>query len=171
MDERTVVVGKVTRAHGLRGEVAVLPLTDNPDRFARGNVVYGQDGRALTIADARGNGGRLLIAFEGVGDRTAADALRGTVLVVPTSDLPELPEGTYWPHELEGCEVVTVTGRSIGTITDVVANPANDLWVTTDDDGREILVPAIRQVIAEVDLGAGRVLVHEVPGITAPEGE
>lgn len=169
MDEPTVVVGKVTKAHGLRGEVTVLPLTDNPDRFATGNVVYLQDGRALSIREARNNGARLLVTFEGVGDRTAAEALGGSMLVVPESDLPELPEGTYWPHELVGCEVVTAAGRSIGTIADVVANPANDIWVTAASDGQEILVPAIRQVIAEVDIAARRVRVHEVPGITAPD--
>jgi 16S rRNA processing protein RimM len=169
VDEPTVVVGKVTKAHGLRGEVTVLPLTDNPDRFAPGNVVYLQDGRALSIREARDNGARLLVTFEGVGDRTAAEALGGSMLVVPESDLPELPEGTYWPHELVGCEVVTAAGRSIGTIADVVANPANDIWVTSAADGQEILVPAIRQVIDEVDIAARRVRVHEVPGITAPD--
>ncbi len=132
-------------------------------------MLYLEDGRALTIETSRDNGARLLVTFAGVADRTAAEALGGSILVVPTSDLPELPEGTYWPHELEGCEVVTGTGRVVGTITDVVANPANDIWVTTGADGEEILVPAIRQVIAEVDVGARRVLVHEVPGITAPE--
>jgi 16S rRNA processing protein RimM len=169
VDEPTIVVGKVTKAHGLRGEVTVLPLTDNPDRFAPGGVVYLEDGRALSIRDSRDNGARLLVTFEGVADRIAADALRGSMLVVPESDLPELPEGTYWPHQLEGCEVVTASGRSLGTIADVVANRANDIWITAGPDGEEILVPAIRQVIAEVDIAAKRVLVHEVPGITAPE--
>ena len=169
MDEPTVVVGKVTKAHGLRGEVTVLPLTDNPDRFVQGNVLYLEDGRALTIDAARDNGARLLVTFAGVGDRGAAEALGGSILVVPRSELPELPEGTYWPHDLEGCEVMTRAGRVLGTITDVVANPANDIWVTTGADGDEVLVPAIRQVIADVDIAARRVLVHDVAGITAPE--
>ena len=165
------MVGKVTKAHGLRGEVTILPLTDNPHRFSAGGVVYLEDGRALPIGQARGNGPRLLVTFEGVADRAAAETLRGAMLVVPESDLPELPEGTYWPHELEGCEVVTAAGRPLGTITDVVANRANDIWITTDPDGREILVPAIREVVDEVDIPARRVTVNEVPGITAPEEE
>jgi 16S rRNA processing protein RimM len=169
VDEPTVVVGKVTKAHGLHGEVTVLPLTDNPDRFAPSGVVYLENGRALSIRESRDNGARLLVTFEGVGDRNAAEALRGSMLVVPESELPELPDGTYYPHQLEGCEVVTASGRSLGTIADVVANRANDIWITAGPDGEEILVPAIRQVIAEVDIAAKRVLVHEVPGITAPE--
>ena len=171
MDEPTVVVGKVTKAHGLRGEVTVLPLTDNAARFTPGAVVYLESGRALSIGEVRDNGSRLLVTFEGVGDRSGAEALRGAMLVVPESDLPDLPEGTYWPHQLQGCEVLTIAGRSLGTITDVVENRANDIWITAGPDGEEILVPAIRQVIAEVDIAARRVTVHEVPGITSPEEE
>ncbi len=169
MDEPTVIVGKITKAHGLKGELTVLPLSDNPDRFVEGNVVYLQDGRGLTIREVRANGARLLVTFAGIADRTAAEALGGALLVVAETDLPELPEGTYWPHQLEGCEVVTAAGRSLGTITEVVANPANDIWIATGSGGEETLVPAIKQVIAEVDIAGGRVVVHEVPGITAPE--
>ncbi|MEP6476184.1 MAG: ribosome maturation factor RimM [Actinomycetota bacterium] len=169
MDQPTVIVGKITKAHGLTGEVTVLSLTDNPDRFVEGNVVLLQDGRSLRIQEVRANGARLLVTFAGIADRTSAEALGGALLVVPESDLPDLPEGTYWPHELEGCEVVTRAGRSFGSITEVVANPANDIWIATGPEGEETLVPAIGQVIAEVDIGGRRVVVHEVPGITAPE--
>jgi 16S rRNA processing protein RimM len=169
VDEPTVIVGKITKAHGLKGELAVLSLSDNPDRFVEGNVVFLQDGRALTIREVRANGARLLLTFDGVADRTAAEALGGAMLVVPEAELPDLPDGTYWPHQLEGCEVVTRTGRSFGTITEVVANPANDIWIATGPAGEETLVPAIRQVIAEVDIRARRVIVNEVPGITAAE--
>ena len=95
--------------------------------------------------------------------------MRGQVLVVPESWLPELPEGEYWPFQLEGCEVVTEDGRSLGTVAEVIPNPANDLWVAVDDDGEETLVPAISDVIVDVDVEAKRIVVREVPGITAPE--
>ena len=108
--------------------------------------------------------GRLLVNFEGVGDRNAAEALRGLTLVVPRSFLPELPEGEFWPHQLEGCVVVTESGRTLGAITDVVANRANDLWVAVDESGAETMVPAIREVIVDVDVEAGRVLVRDIPG-------
>jgi 16S rRNA processing protein RimM len=169
VDEPTVIVGKITKAHGLKGELTVLPLSDNPDRFVEGNVVFLQDGRALTIKEVRANGARLLVTFAGVADRIAAEALGGAMLVVPEADLPDLPDGTYWPHQLEGCEVLTRSGRSLGTITEVVPNPANDIWIATGPAGEETLVPAIRQVIAEVDIPGRRVIVNEVPGITAAE--
>jgi 16S rRNA processing protein RimM len=165
VDEPTVVVGLITKAHGLRGEVAVQNRSDNADRWAPGAQVLTEDGRTLTIEHARG-GGRLLVRFAGVADRTQAERLRGTVLVVPTSWLPELPDGQYWPHQLEGCEVVTASGRSLGRITDVIENPANDLWVTVDDEGAETLIPAITEVVVEVDVGAERVTVRDVPGLT-----
>ena len=95
--------------------------------------------------------------------------MRGHVLVVPESWLPELPEGEYWPFQLEGCEVVTESGRSLGAVSEVIPNPANDLWVAVDDDGMETLVPAIRDVIVEVDVAGKRILVRDVPGLTAPD--
>ncbi len=169
MPEPTVVVGKVTKAHGLRGEVVVLVFSDNPDRFEPGSSMFLENGREVRVRASRPNGGRMLVAFEGVDDRNAAEALRGLTLVVPRSFLPELPEGEFWPHQLEGCVVMTESGRTLGAISDVVANRANDLWVAVDETGAETMVPAIREVIVDVDIEAGRVLVRDIPGLTAPD--
>lgn len=171
MSEPTVVVGKITKAHGLQGEVVVLVISDNPDRFDPGTSVFLEDGRELRIGSSRPNGGRLLVTFEGVTDRNAADLLRGSQLVVPLSMLPELPEGDYWPHQLEGCEVITESGRPLGAIVDVLSSPANDLWVAVDGSGTETLIPAIREVVAEVDVARKRVLVRDLPGLTVPDDE
>lgn len=171
MDEPTVVVGTATKAHGVRGEVAILSRSDNPDRWAPGAIVLGDDGTAYTIASVRGHGARLFVRFEGIEDRTSADTLRGRGFVVPVSWLPELPPGEYWPHQLEGSRVVTESGRDLGTVIDVVANPANDLWVTAGDDGTEVLVPAIRDVVLDVDVASRRILVRDVPGLTAPDDD
>jgi 16S rRNA processing protein RimM len=168
VDEPTVVVGRITKAHGLRGEVAVQVLSDNPDRFADGAAVFLEDGRALTVIAGRWTGSRLLVAFDGIADRTSAEGLRGRTLVVPRSMLPVLPEGEYWPHELIGCEVVTESGRSLGRVTHVIENPANDLWSAVDDDGAETLIPAIRDVVVDVDVAAGEIVVRDLPGLTTP---
>jgi 16S rRNA processing protein RimM len=169
VSEPAVVVGKITRAHGLRGEVAVLVLSDNPERFAVGSSVFREDGRELRVRSVRANGGRMLVGFEGVEDRTGAEGLRGITLVVPRSMLPTLPDGEFWPHQLEGCEVVTESGRSLGAIADVVSTPANDLWVALDDSGHETLIPAINEVVVDVDIRAGRILVRDLPGLTTSE--
>jgi 16S rRNA processing protein RimM len=169
VDEPTVVVGVVTGIHGLRGEVSVQNRSDNPDRWAPGGTVFREDGAPLTISASRRQGRRLLVSFGGISDRSSAEALRGTVLVVPESWLPDLSEGEWWAHQLEGCVVRTVSGRILGVVREVIPNPANDLWVAVDDDGRETLVPALADLLIDVDVGARTILVDDVPGLTAPE--
>ena len=169
MERPTIIVGVVTRAHGVRGEVAVQNRSDNPDRWAPGSVVFVGSGAMLTVAAVRAHGGRLLVTFEGVADRAGAESLRGRELLVPRSWLPELPPGEWWPDQLEGCAILTDTGRTLGVLTEVITNPANDLWVAVDDAGVETLVPVVRELLVEVDVDAKRIVVRDVPGLTAPE--
>ena len=169
MDEPTVVVGVVTGVHGLRGEVSIQNRSDNPDRWIPGGIVLREDGAALTIAASRRHGRRLLVTFDGVTERDTAERLRGAVLVVPESWLPDLPEGQWWAHQLEGCLVRTASGRVLGVISEVIPNPANDLWVAVDEDGHETLVPALADLLIDVDVAARSIVVDDVPGITAPE--
>jgi 16S rRNA processing protein RimM len=168
VEEPTVVVGRILKPHGLHGEVAVEVRSDNPDRFAVGSQVFLENGSVLTVARAHDHGRRLLVTFVEVGDRTAAESLQGRLLTVPEAWLPELPDGEYWPFQLQGCEVVTEGGRMLGVLTEVVANPANDLWVAVSE-GNETLIPAIRQVIVSVDREGKRVVVRDIPGLTSPE--
>lgn len=168
MDEPTVAVGRVTRAHGVHGEVAVMVISEVPERFRAGATVWAEDGRALTVSASRSHGDRLLVRFDGVADREQADALRGTLLVVPETASPELPEGSWWDHQIVGCEVTTDAGRSLGTVRDVIHTAANDVWSVVDADETETLIPVIADVIVEVDVGAGRIVVREVPGLTTP---
>jgi 16S rRNA processing protein RimM len=169
VDEPTVVVGVVTGVHGLRGDVSVQNRSDNPDRWAAGGTVLREDGTALTIESSRRHGRRLLVKFEGVADRNAAERIRGTVLVVPESWLPDLGEGEWWAHQLEGCEVRTVSGRVLGVVKEVIPNPANDIWVAVDADGVETLVPALADLLIDVDVDARTIVVDDVPGLTVPD--
>jgi 16S rRNA processing protein RimM len=171
VSEPAVVVGTIAKAHGLRGEVAVQVRSDNPDRFAVGATVRLPDGRELTVATVHPHGKVVLVGFAEFNDRTSAEALRGLDLTVPESWLPELAEGEYWPFQLEGCVVVTEAGRHLGTLVEVIPNPANDLWVARDDTGNETLVPALAHVIVDVDLSVRRVLVRDVPGLTIPDDD
>jgi 16S rRNA processing protein RimM len=167
--EPTVVVGVVTGVHGLRGEVSVQNRSDNPDRWRAGGTVLTEDGAAMTIASSRRHGRRLLVRFEGVSERTAAERLRGTVLVVPESWLPDLSPGEWWAHQVEGCAVRTEAGRDLGLVREVIPNPANDIWVAVDRNGRETLIPALSDLLLDVDVEGGSILVRDVPGLTAPE--
>jgi 16S rRNA processing protein RimM len=167
--ESPVTVGRITRAHGVKGEVSVLVLSEVEDRFADGASVFLDDGRALRVAETRPHHGRLLVRFADVADRDAAEALAGRDLVVPESASPPLPDGSYWDHQVVGAEVVTETGRSLGTLREVIHTRANDVWSAVDADGAETLVPAISDVVVSVDVGERRVVVREVPGLTSPE--
>jgi len=156
-----LAVGRISSAHGVRGEVSVHKLTEVEERFAKGSILQLEDGRRLTVDMTRPHQRSLLVKFEQVADRTQAEALRGQVLLVPSDASPEPPEGAFWVHQVVGLEVVTEDGRSLGTIVEVQANPANDLWVTESG----ALLPAIRDLVVGVDLDAGRVTVREMPGL------
>lgn len=166
-EQPTVAVGRITRPHGVRGEVAVLVLTEVPERFADGATVWLEDGRALTVASSRPHKDRLLVRFREVRDRADAEAVQKMLLVVPESLSPPLPEGSWWDHQLEGSTVVTDTGRSLGTVREVIHTSANDVWSAVDDAGTETLIPVLKDVLVSVDPG-GRIVVREIEGLTAP---
>jgi 16S rRNA processing protein RimM len=170
MDEPTIAVGRIARAHGVRGEVSVVVLTEVEDRFTPGATVWREDGRALTIEAARPHRDRLLVRFREVPDRTAAEGLQGSLIVVPRSSSPALPEGSWWDHEVDGCEVTTEQGRSLGTVADVIHTRANDIWSVLDESGSETLIPVLKDVIVSVDTVGKRIVVREVPGLTTEEG-
>ena len=164
-----IAVGRITRAHGVKGEVAVLPLSEVSSRFDPGAVVYMDESEQspLEVRAVRQHRDRLLVEFEGVLDRTQAEALHGRYLFVQASTAPDLPEGEFWTHQLVGAEVVTEGGLSLGTIREIIHTQANDVWVAQGDAG-EVLVPALKDVVASVDVEGERVVVREIPGLTAP---
>jgi 16S rRNA processing protein RimM len=160
--EELLAVGRITRAHGVRGEVAVQSLTEVEERFAPGSVLLTEDDRRLTVRRVRPHGDRLLVTFEEIEDSTEAESLRGALLLIAAADTPSIEEpGRFWVHQVVGLDVVTEDGRSLGQIREVHSNPANDLWVT--DQGA--LIPAVNEVIREVDLHRGRVTIAELPGL------
>ena len=167
-----VAVGRIARAHGVRGEVAVLPLSQIPSRFEPGSRLFLSEAldRPVTVAATRRHRQRLLVSFEEVADRTAAERLAGGYLFVPVDEVPDPPEGEFWDHQLVGSTVLTESGRELGAVTEVVHGPANDWWVA-GQGGTETMVPALKDVVASVDLAGRRIVVRDVPGITAPEDE
>ncbi|MBM9462784.1 ribosome maturation factor RimM [Aeromicrobium sp. YIM 150415] len=164
-----VVIGRIGRAHGVRGDVTVDVRTDEPERrFAPGSSVVCGDG-TLTVASARPHSGRFIVKFQEVADRTAAEALRGSVLEARI-DPDELPdeEDVFYDRQLIGLDAVTEAGAPIGVVTDVVHLPAHDT-LAIDASGREVLVPFVAALVPEVDLDGGRVVVVDVPGLLDPD--
>jgi 16S rRNA processing protein RimM len=165
-----LVVGRVLRPHGVRGEVTVQVLSDAPERFAPGAElgVGDPDGlsppRPVTVRAARLHQGRLLVSLEGVEDRDAAEGLRGAWLSIPVAAARPLKPGEFWPHQLVGLAVVDRQGRRRGRVADVVRGAAHDLLSVELPGGDSALVPAVAALVT-VELEAGRVLVEAVPGL------
>jgi 16S rRNA processing protein RimM len=151
-------VGRIGRAHGLRGEVAVRATTNRPERFAVGSVLWA-DGVRLTIVSSRPHQDRWLVCFEGIDDRTAAEQLLGAVLA--GEPLGELPNDERWVHELIGTTVVDRAGEALGRVVSIEANPAHDLLVL--DGG--VLVPMVFIVDDRPDGRPGVVVVDVPPGL------
>ena len=170
-----VVVARVGRALGVKGDVLIDVLTDEPERrLAPGSdvLVMGTD-RTLRIESERPHGGRLCVHFAGVDDRTAAESLTG--LMLESERLPgERPEDPdeYYDDELVGLEVVTEAGERVGTVTEVLHLPAQDvLAVRAHADAPEILVPFVAEIVPEVDLDAARVVIRPPAGLLDVDGE
>jgi 16S rRNA processing protein RimM len=164
-----LVVGRIGRPHGVRGEVTVEVRTDDPDaRFAPGSSLRTdpESRGPLTVAAARPRSGGLVLAFEGIGSREAAEALRNTMLVVDSAALPPIEDADEWyDHQLVGLAAVDPAGAPLGEVADVVHAPGSDLLVVTDPDGGEHLVPFIRAIVPTVDVAAGRVVVDPPEGL------
>lgn len=162
-----LVVGRIGHAHGVRGEVSVEVRTDDPDRrYAAGSVLATDppERGPLTVTGARAHHGRLLVSFDGVADRNAAETLRGTLLVVDSADAGEAGEGEFWDHDLVGLTAVTPDGTTLGAVTDVVHVPGSPL-LALDVGGREVLVPFVEAIVPEVDLAGGRLVVDPPVGL------
>ena len=172
-----VVVGRIGKPHGIRGEVTLDVRTDEPERrFAPGTTLRaeapaGADRRptSLTVARARWHQSTLLVTFEELDDRTSAEAVRGTVLhaTIGHDEVPDDPE-EYYDHQLVGLAVVDLDGTALGEVKAVVHGSAQDLLTVRTPDGRDTLVPFVSALVPEVDLAAGRLVVADRPGLVTP---
>lgn len=178
-----LVVGRIGRPHGVRGEVTVDVRTDDPDdRFAVGRVLATDPAESgpLTVERVRWHSGRLLVNFAGVDDRDAAAELRGVLLVIDSADLPPSEDADeFYDHELIGLAAVTVDGTKIGVVTEVrhrgqdllvIARAAGDGGRAAGDPGRgeeddEVMVPFVAALVPEVDVAAGRIVIDPPPGL------
>jgi 16S rRNA processing protein RimM len=153
-----LTVGRVVKAHGLTGELVVEIRTDDPDlRFAPGAVLRAKGSRhrerSYAVETVRAHGSRLLVRLAGVADRDAADALRGSLFIVDTADLPPIDEpDTYYDHQLEGLRVRTTAGRDIGIVAEVLHTPGGELLAVNRDQASELLLPFVSAIVTSVSL-------------------
>lgn len=154
-----VRVGRVTAAFGVKGAVKVETLTDFMDRFDAGSELYLR-GQSHSVEWSRPHPPGLVVKLAGLDNRTVAELYRGQYLEVGDDAVRKLPAGAWYHHELIGLEVVTAGGTELGRLSQVLRRPANDVWVARSD-GVEQMIPAVRDVVLDVDLDEGRVVVAD----------
>ncbi|MEU5212119.1 ribosome maturation factor RimM [Streptomyces sp. NPDC020742] len=164
-----LVVARIGRAHGIKGEVTVEVRTDEPElRLGPGAVLTTDPSSVgpLTIAAGRVHSGRLLLRFEGVADRTAAEALRNTLLIaeVDPEEVPEDPE-EFYDHQLIDLDVVTRDGTVVGRISEISHLPYQDLLVVERPEGGEVMIPFVTEIVPEIDLEEQRAVIDPPPGL------
>jgi len=168
-DVKEVTIGVIVRPRGLHGEVKVVPETEDPERFRRLEAVELRlQGRSLgsfrlerVIIESRG----LRIKFHQLDSLASVEPLRGAQIVIARESCLPTGEQEYYPFDLLGLPVYTSAGRLVGTLSDVVPYPANDVWVVRDASGREWLLPAISSVIKSVEVAVPRIVIEPLEGL------
>jgi 16S rRNA processing protein RimM len=161
-----LAVGRVIKPHGVHGEVRVEPLTDDPARFKRLTHVYvgERQPRRVAVESVRFHQGWVLLRLGGHATRTEAELLRGELLQVTAAEAAPLEEGEYYLFQLEGLDVYTEAGDHLGRLTGVLETGANNVFVVQGARG-ELLLPDIPDVIQEIDIEGGRLVIRPLPGL------
>ncbi len=159
-----LIIGRILAPWGLKGDVKVEILTDYPkERFTPGKLVH-VDGFAMTIESGRPHKGNIILKLDEVADADQAAALKGKYLEIPAGESMPLDDDQFYHHQLIGLSVETTQGRLLGVIKRILPTGSNDVYVV-DGDGREMLVPAIADVVKQVNISEGVVVIEEIDGL------
>ena len=164
-------IGRIVAPFGVRGELKVLLLTDIPNRFTILHVVYlGPNHRSYTIKAVRPHKSEMVVLkLAGIDDANAAETLRSFVVSIPASELATLPPDFYYQHDILGLTVYTMSGQEVGVIVDIMVTGGNDVYSIKALDGREILIPAIKQVIKQIDLPRKMMYIDPIQGLLSDQ--
>ena len=159
-----VAIGKILRPHGVHGEMRTLILTDFPDRFFETEEVFfvspdKKKVQRFELLGARFHANWILLKFAGIESPEAVSEYRHWLITVPQNQLVELEEGEYWHFQLEGLQVEDEQGKQLGTLKEVIETPGHDLYAVMPAQGKEILIPAVKEYILNIDLGQGKMIV------------
>ena len=159
------MVGRIIRGHGLDGAIRIRSHSDNPTRFQAGSelTIAGQIRTVVWYRDLPD--GDALLRLEGLDDPHVARRLADEWILAPIDSTPELPPGEYYHYQLVGLTVITDQGENLGQMREVLETGSNDVYVAVSDTGTEVLLPAIEQVVKEIDLASGTMLVHLIDGL------
>ena len=162
--EDHVVVGRIRGTRGLRGDLRVEVLTDFPERFAPDSIVYLNNQPVRVLCSEPFKRG-LILRLQHVGDRTAAESLVGRYLTVPETDIKPLPDGSYYHFQILGMEVSTEEGERVGEIREIISTGGNDVYVIRREGQKELLIPAIGDVVKKVDVPNNKITVRLPEGL------
>lgn len=174
-EQQRIVLGEITGAHGLAGEVRVRIAGDSPDHLLAVRTVW--LGRSATDPESRrysvtsaglARGGEVRMRLEGVDRREAVSSLVGQLVTAPAHELPVLPDGEYYWYQLIGCEVYAAAGECVGTVREIWETGAHDVLVVRDEDGVRRLVPTAAELMTEIDLEGRRIVMADLPGLLEP---
>jgi 16S rRNA processing protein RimM len=162
-----LAIGFLRRPHGVRGEIMVEIKTDRPEQIKVGAKFFlGKERLPLIVATKRRHNKGLLLSFEGIQDRDEIGRFRNHYLYADVADLPPLPDGQFYDYQLLGLDVIEKeSGESLGNLTDIIKTGANDVYLVKTKSGREILLPAIPDVVLDVNLAEGTMHVFLLPGL------
>ncbi len=160
-------IGTIVAPFGIHGELKVFSLSDIPDRFATLDAVYvGPQHRRFSVKRARPHKGNVvLLTLAGITDPETADTLRKHDLFIPVDDLAALPADSYYQHDILGLHVSTLEDRDLGFVEDIIQTGSNDVYVVKKPDGKQLLIPAIKQVVKRIDLSAKCMYIDPMPGL------
>jgi len=165
--EQYITIGEIVNTQGVRGEVRIIPATDFPERFKRIRkivVMLNGQRQEFTIERAWEHKQFIILKFTEIPDMNAAAKLKGGLLQITRQDLAALPEGSYYIFEIVGLKVIDTEGRELGQVTEVLQTGANDVYVVKRSEGKDILIPALKSVVKDIDIPAG------IMGVQLPEG-
>jgi 16S rRNA processing protein RimM len=164
-----LAVGQLVRLHGLNGNLVLRICTDFPERLQKGVQVFlGEDHLPFEIEDVRWFKSDLLLRFRGVSTREAAERLKNLWVMVRVEDLPSLPDGEDYHHQLIGLAVITNDNQELGRVMEIIGTGANDVLIVRSENAKEILLPVIDDVLLNIDLGTRTIHVNLLPG-TIPD--
>jgi 16S rRNA processing protein RimM len=160
-------IGKAVALFGIHGELKVRLLTDIPNRFAELEAVYiGPNHTSHPIQSVRPYKGEMIVLkLEGIDDANTAEPLRNQDLFIPLSKLAELPPGSYYQHDILGLNVLTLDGQELGQIVEIIVTGSNDVYIVKKPEGSQILIPAIKDVIKQIDLIRHTMHIDPLPGL------
>ncbi|MDD4689176.1 MAG: ribosome maturation factor RimM [Eubacteriales bacterium] len=164
-----IEIGRIVNTHGIKGEVKVTPWCDHPTVFETLKCLYDAKDNVLEIVRVRYHKNSVILTLMGVSDINTAETYKGLVVYANRGDLEQLPDGSYYIRDLIGLQVETDDGRVLGKMTDCFPTGSNDVYVVKTTDKKDILLPAIPQVIKEVKLDEGKMIVTLMKGLVDDE--